>query len=336
MNMKWKGEVMIRDKVNRTKLEEAIPINTPFVCHVEVTNVCNFRCEFCASVDNPAIKNVKKGFMEYSLFCKIVDDLCEFDGRLKQMVFHLLGEPLMHPQIVDMIVYAKKKNVSQKLIMYTNGDRLTPEVSRMICDAGIDYIQFSIEHINSEGYEKITRTKVDYDKLLANIGYLCAYKSSECFVSAKILDCGLTEADKTKFYSDFEKITDECHIEVPMQVLPESVRDTTFGNGQHTTNDGYALNYKDVCTPPFYLLGIACDGLVSPCECDWSKSICIGDVNKQSLKQIWNGENRKNFLKMQLAKQRSVSPICGKCKIMYNQLDNIDEYAEKLYEKLNN
>lgn len=324
---------MIRDKINRTKLEKVIPISVPFVCHVEVTNICNFQCEFCASVDNPKMDKMKKGFMEYGLFCKIVDDLCAFEGKLKQMIFHILGEPLMHPRIVEMIAYAKKKDISEKLILYTNGSKLTPELSRAICDAGIDYIQLSIEHINSEGYEQIVRTKIDYDKLLANIGYLCAYKSEKCFVSAKILDCGLSEADRKKFYIDYEKITDECHIETLMQTLPEDIRDTTLGQGRTTTNDGYAVVSKEVCAPPFYLLGISFDGLVSPCVCDWSKGVCIGDVTKESLKQIWEGDRRNSFLKMQLAKKRRLSPICGQCQAIYNQLDNIDQYAEMLYKR---
>ena len=324
---------MIRDRVNRTKLEEVIPIDTPFVCHVEVTNVCNFQCEFCASVDNSQIDNVKKGFMNYDLFCKIVDDLAAFEKKLKQMIFHILGEPLMHPRIVDMITYAKKKNVAEKLMLYTNGSRLKPELSRAICNAGIDYIQLSIEHVNNSGYEKIVRTKVDYDTLLANIGYLCAYKDDNCFVSAKILDCGLTETEKKKFYDDFEKIADECHIETLIQVIPEDIRDTTLGYGRTVTSDGYVIVPKEVCTAPFYVLGISFDGSVSPCVCDLGKEMCIGNAASESLKEIWNGEKRKNFLKMQLKKKRKLSPVCKKCTATDHQLDDIDQYAEILYKR---
>lgn len=323
---------MIRDKINRTKLEEVIPLNTPFVCHIEVTNICNFRCKLCASVDNPEMDKKEKGFMEYDLFCKIIDDLCAFEG-VKQIFFHIMGEPLMHPRIVDMIAYAKKKNVTERLILVTNGAKLTPELSRAICNAGIDYIQLSIEHVNSAGYEQIVGRKVDYDRLLADIGYLCAYKSENCFVSAKILDIGLTEDEKKKFYDDFEKITDECHIETLIQTLPDDMRDTTLGYGKTVTSDGYEIAAKEVCTPPFYFFGISFDGLVSPCACDWSKGVCIGDVTKESLFQIWNGKRRKEFLKMQLAKKRKLSPICSRCKALDNQLDDIDQYSEMLYKK---
>lgn len=325
---------MIRDVKNRTKLEEAIPIETPFVCHIEVTNVCNFKCEFCAMVDNPTIDNMEKGFMDYELFCKIIDDLCDFKGKLKQLIFHILGEPLMHPKIAEMIAYAKEKQVADKLVLYTNGSKLIPKLSRAICDAGIDCIQFSIEHINDEGYKRIVRRKIDYDKLLANIGYLCAYKKKECFVIAKILDCGLSSEEKKKFFNDFQGIVDECHIENLMQTLPEEIKDTTLGRGRTLTNDGYEIVSKEICTPPFYLLGIFYDGQVSPCVCDWRKGICVGDATKESVKDIWEGKRLREFRKMQLSKQRKMHPICGECTAVYNQLDNIDSYGNILLDRI--
>lgn len=325
---------MIRDTKNRTKLENAIPISTPFVCHIEVTNVCNFKCEFCPSVDNPQYDEMKKGFMDFKMFCKIIDDLCEFEGRLKQLIFHIMGEPLLHPNIVDMIAYAKKARVSEKLVLYTNGSRLTPELSRKICDAGIDYIQLSIEHVNDAGYERVTRVKLDYDRLLANIGYLCAYKSEDCFVSAKILNCGLTEEEKEKFYQDFSGVTDECHIETLMQLLPTDMRDTTMGHGRTTTQEGYEAVEKEVCTLPFYLLGISYDGLVSPCVCDVDKGVIVGDVSQNSVKEIWEGSKMREFRKMQLSKKRKLHPICGGCQAVFNQLDDIDEFAEEVLERI--
>lgn len=326
---------MIRDVKNRTKLQEVIPLKMPFVCHIEVTNVCNFKCEFCASTDNPKYSKIKKGFMEYNLFCKVVDDLsCFGEGiRLKQLIFHILGEPLLHPQIAEMIAYAKKKNVAEKLILYTNGSKLTPELSRKIVDAGIDIIQISIEHVTSEGYEKIAHIKLDYDNLLSNIGYLYAYKKDNCFVSAKILDCNLSQSEKEKFFIDFERITSECHIETLMQTVPADIKDTTLGIGRTTTNDGYEAIPKSVCTLPFYILGVSYDGLVSPCVCDWSKELIIGDINKNALKDIWEGNKMKKIRIMQLTKNREKHGICGRCESIYNQIDNIDDYADMLIKK---
>lgn len=99
---------MIRNTENRTKLEEAIPLDSPLVCHVEVTNTCNFKCQFCDSSSNPFYKKFDKGFMDYSLYCKVIDELTAFPHVPKQLSFHLYGEPLLHPRIADMIAYAKK------------------------------------------------------------------------------------------------------------------------------------------------------------------------------------------------------------------------------------
>ena len=37
----------MRREEKRTDLVKAIPLDTPIVVHIEVTNVCNFRCKFC-------------------------------------------------------------------------------------------------------------------------------------------------------------------------------------------------------------------------------------------------------------------------------------------------
>jgi len=67
---------MKRDLVNRTKLEEAIPIQTPFVVHVDTNNVCNFRCKFCTTGDHELLAKYErpKGFMTFELFKKIIPD----------------------------------------------------------------------------------------------------------------------------------------------------------------------------------------------------------------------------------------------------------------------
>lgn len=325
---------MIRDVKNRTRLEQVIPIATPFVCHIEVTNACNFKCKFCGTIDNPQIEGIKRGFMDYGLFCKIIDDLSEFDGKLKHLGFHVWGEPLLHPQIAEMIAYAKEKGVAEKLILYTNGSMLTPQLSRALVDAGVDYIQISIEHISKEGYKKIAGVDIEYNNLLANIGYLCAYKRDNCVVSAKILDSGLTDEEKKKFYEDFKNITSECHIETLIQSIPVDIKDTTMGQGVSATFDGYEITAKDVCTQPFYFLAIYYNGLVAPCECDWIRKIIIGDASKETIKEIWQGEKLKEFRKMQLSRKRSMHPSCRDCQAINVQLDDIDPYADMLLERI--
>lgn len=327
---------MIREVKKRTKLEEVIPLDTPFVVHIGTTNVCNFKCKFCATGDDELRKkyNINKGFMDYELFCKCIDDLSVFPNKIKDILFHIDGEPLLHPKAVEMIAYAKKKNIANRLILFTNGALLNPKLSRDIMNAGIDLIQISVEGVSDERYEELVLTKVSYENILTNVAYLYCNKTENCKVIAKIIDCGLKEEEIKKFYTDFEKIVDECHVENVVSYIDESIKDTSLGIKKGLTTDNKKQIDKKVCTNPFYTMSINFDGRISACTCDWSKRTIVGDVNRESLLDIWNGKAANSFRIMQLSGLKDSHPACRECRSILNQIDNIDEFSNELLKKI--
>ena len=77
--------------------------------YVEITNNCNLKCDFC-------IKNTRK--TEYIEIEKFEEMLNKIDGYTNYLYFHILGEPLMHPKINELIDIAAKKF---KINITTNG-----------------------------------------------------------------------------------------------------------------------------------------------------------------------------------------------------------------------
>lgn len=88
----------MKRETNRTRLEQAIPLETPFVLHIEVTSACNFKCKFCMNHDDALWKQLglRRGFMERDIFEKIIEDCKSFPKKLKRIYFHHGGEPLLH------------------------------------------------------------------------------------------------------------------------------------------------------------------------------------------------------------------------------------------------
>ncbi len=76
------------------------------------------------------------------------------------------------------------------------------------------------------------------------------------------------------------------------------------------------------------------DGLVSSCFLDWGRKLVIGDVRRQSMKEIWNSE-RMNALRLQhLEGRRRQNGVCGNCGQLSHCLpDNIDAHRLPLLEK---
>lgn len=326
----------MKRETNRTALQEVIPLETPFVLHIELTNVCNLKCRFCTEQNDDLMRKlgVLRGFMKREIFESIIDNLKEFPQKLKRLYLHQGGESLLHKEVIPFIRYAKQAQIAEQIVLFTNGTLLTDELGTELAYSGLDLIQISVEGVSAEQYAAIAGKRIDYDQFLAGIANLYRQKPSTCELHAKILDCGLSEEDKTKFHQDFAGISDQHYIEHLLDSCPADIMDTTLGYGATTTQEGKALTAKLVCTQPFYVSVIYYDGTVGGCSCgDWRRAIHLGNITEESFYQIWNGEKHRSFCRMQLEGSRKKCLSCSDCKDIQNQLDDIDSYRTELLRK---
>lgn len=317
----------------KTKLEEVIPLKTPFSVHIDVCSLCNFKCNFCFQADEKAIKEkkLKRGFMDFELFKKIIDDLTEFDDKMRKVKIGLHGEPTMHPELPRMIAYLKAKNVTEVIELFTNGSLLNPVMNNALIDAGLNRINISVEALTSEKYLKTAGATVDMDKFVSNIRNLYEVRK-DCRIYVKVVDVDFSEQDKQNFYDIFGDICDEIYIENVVPQWAETNRfelKTTGMYGQKVTK------YKHVCPFLFMYLHFNYDGTASGCTLDWSKEVLIGDVSKESALEIWNGEKLKNLQIAHLEKKRDKIPFCNECMApMVCCLEDLDDYVEDLLKKI--
>jgi len=153
---------------------------------------------------------------------------------------------------------------------------------------------------------------------------------SNLHVHVKVVDVGLSEEDKDKFYRDFKDISDSMHIDSLMGWSRSGAKDFTLGMSKKT------LIHKEwiVCPEPFYSLAVNFNGQVSICCVDWSMGTLVGDLRTESLKDIWFGESLKRFRSIHLEGRRNELTACANCSYL-NQLDdlsNLDGVRHKLQE----
>ena len=110
----------------KQKLHEVLPLDTPFSVHIDVCSLCNFTCTFCFQNDKKGMKEsgVDWGMMDIEVFKSCVDDLKKFPTKIKKIKIGNHGEPTMHPQLPEMISYARKANVADLIEIFTNGSDL--------------------------------------------------------------------------------------------------------------------------------------------------------------------------------------------------------------------
>lgn len=199
---------------NREKLEEVLPLNMPFSVALDSCNLCNFKCKFCA-IQNPATTlTFKKQFMGLKLFKKIIDDFTEFPHKLKVLRLAGQGEPLLNPDYIEMIEYAKEKNVADWIETVTNGSRLSPAYNERLVDSGIDRIRISIEAVDEDGYFEMAGVKIDFEEFVSNIEDLYGRSRGKCEIYIKTVDAAVdTNEKKEKFYEVFGNICDTIFVD---------------------------------------------------------------------------------------------------------------------------
>lgn len=323
------------DLEGRTKLEEVIPLETPFLVFVDPSDVCNFKCKFCPTGNRPLMKKVKRVpcFMDFDLFKKVIDDICEFEKPVKVLRLYKDGEPLLHPRFADMVRYAKQRKCALQIDTTTNASLLNPEKNLEIIDSGLDKIFISVAGLSEKSYVDFTGYKLNFEKFVENIRHFYEHRKG-CEVLIKIVGDHLSEEETKNFFDIFGDICDSIFVEHIAPCWPKFEMHDVVPN-QEVGIYGQKIKEVQVCPYIFYSLSVNSDGKVSLCFLDWSRQLILGDLKTESFKNIWNGEVLFEYRKMHLLKKRKEHPICGVCGQLSHCLpDDIDAYAMILLDKI--
>jgi MoaA/NifB/PqqE/SkfB family radical SAM enzyme len=129
--------------------------------YLEPTNRCNISCRTCIRQS----WQTELGKMSGQTFQRILDSLTSISPR-PTIFFGGLGEPLFHPQTIEMVRRVKELGARAELI--TNGTLLDEERSRGLIAAGLDTLWVSIDGATPESYADV-RLGAELPKVLANL-----------------------------------------------------------------------------------------------------------------------------------------------------------------------
>lgn len=319
----------------RTALETVIPLETPFVVFVDPASACNFSCPFCPTGHHDLIKATGRfqGIMKLPLFRKIIDDLSEFPNPIKVLRMYKDGEPFLNKNLAEMIRYAKASGCVDYIDTTTNGSLLSPERLGPVLEAGLDKINISVDGMNREQYLKFTGFDFDFDKFVSAVKWLHANKG-DCEVLVKIPGDLITEPQRQEFYDTFGDYSDRIFIENFAPCWPEF--DVEQYTGVQITQGIYQqpISPTDTCPYIFYSIAVNADGLISSCFLDWGRKLLVGDVSKQSLRDLWHSDEMNALRRQHLEGKRGDNPVCSQCGQLTHCLpDNIDAHRKSLLPK---
>ena len=117
----------------------------PYILSVAITQKCNFNCRYCFTTKD---QNSRAETINLKDYCTLLDEAIELG--ITQVIFYG-GEPLMHPDIIDIIKATYGRGLIIRCI-FTNGSLISDEILDTIL-LYKSYIKYLPEfHISFDGF----------------------------------------------------------------------------------------------------------------------------------------------------------------------------------------
>lgn len=283
----------------------------PIHLDIEATNICNLRCPFCAVT----YKNwgpYKQGYMDLVLFKRIIDEGAE--NGLCSIKLSFRGEPLLHPNLFEMIHYAKEKGIMD-VYFNTNATLLNKNNINQLIDSGLDRISISFEGTTKEVYERY-RVGARYEDVLLNIKRLRLIRDKRGLPYPQIrLQTVLLPELKESFaqYVEFWKsIADEVAY---------------LDARRETPNDDHRGPVADWACPFLWQrMVILWDGTLLPCLMhgipDFSL-MSLGNISKISIKEVWHSQRVSKYRELHKLGQAHKIKACAQCSYRAMELEKL-------------
>lgn len=252
----------------------------------EPSNTCNLKCMQCPV--NHGMKR-KKGYMEFELFKKVIDE----NPKLLFIMPFLWGEPLLHPRIYDMIEYSSKRGIPVHIS--TNAALLdsVQKIDRLL-KSGVSALQISLDG-TGDTYTKVRG--VEYKKIKKTIELIlkrrkALHKENALTVNLNIVIFEQTEEAVNKVKKEWEHKVDYIQLSPRLVLRPTPRKKPCFelwrGN-----------------------IVILWDGKCVPCWVDYEGTMAYGNAYNNTLKEILNSDQMRKRRREQMSK--NFKGICGKC-----------------------
>ena len=274
---------------------------------IETTNYCNLQCVMCP---NKELKKEEKGYMDFDLFKKIIDEASKFVFEV-----HLLhrGESLLHPDFFKMIKYAHDAKIVTKF--HTNGTLLDEEKSYKLIESGLDQFSFSFDGYDKATYESI-RIKANFEKTVGNIVRFLEIKQR---LKAKKPSTILELINFPNLYKNFDRSKKKLFINHFKGLPLHKIEVKEMHNWAGEFGGVQKAKKYSICTFLWQALIIFWDGRVVPCTQDFLGYYILGNVRDSSLAEIWNNEKMVKLREKVIKKEIDDLKACCHCDRLWRE-----------------
>lgn len=268
---------------------------------IETCNVCQADCVFCpySKMQRP------KGTMDLGLFKRIVDEAATTPA-IEALTLTGLGETLLDRHLLARIQYARRvMPAGVQIDLYTNGNLLRPTLTDALIAAGLDVLYISLNAVSAEKRREVMALD-DFDQVVGYTQYaIAATKGTRCRVVVKgiaskdLMEVGEHTQFQDAWGGDWEKGGAAfLHLE---------------GNWAGSIGQAMRTKPRGACQRALGQIMVLWDGRVSLCCFDAEGAVILGDLNTQTLREIYGGQPALGIREAHVGGRRGELALCGTC-----------------------
>lgn len=274
----------------------------PPCLQIEPTSVCNFRCVMCYQSDESfsGKRSAFMGNMTLELFRTLVDQCA---GNVEAVTLASRGEPLVHPQIVEMLDYCRGKFLGFKL--NTNASLLNERNIHALLSGGLQTLVFSIDATDKELYESI-RVGGKFERLLKNLELYSNIRKRHYPQDRTIVRISGVKINERQ---------DIAAMEARWCEFADSVSFTTYRPWEDTYHNP-VNRIGEACTEFWRRMFVWWDGVVNPCDTDYKSTLSRWNASREGISAIWTSDAYHAFRDAHLAGRRGQLEPCQRCVVV--------------------
>lgn len=266
--------------------------------YIEITNQCNLRCAFCPGTGRaPRVMTSA----EFDLI------LSKLQGRISYVYLHIMGEPLCHPQLAELLERAAAREM--KVCITTNGTLLARQEETLLAAPTLHKVSVSLHSF--EGNDGADEQERAYLEDVWHFADRAATKG--VIVALRLWNEGGAETRNGEIRAF---LREKCPDEWP------EMRSGSFRLRERLYLErAQKFDWPDLSAPErgtqFCLglrdqLGVLVDGTVVPCCLDHEGDLALGNLFTQSLDEILNSA-RAAALREGFSRRSPTEELCRRC-----------------------
>ena len=274
---------------------------------IQTQSGCNARCVFCPNGD--VLKSdLSQGRMPEALYQKIIDELAETQPR--RISLYLMNEPMLDKRLPQFARYVADRVPATTTLVTSNGTNLSEERAAALLDSGLKRLKVSLQSLDRQTNRDIMGSACDSEKVVRNVlgmRRLMDEKKRNDFdlrVSMVVTKQNIDGIEQARKFWKQHRVR-----------LVTSALENRGGNIADAMDMNVGeMTLRSDCIRPSREMCILYNGDCVLCCVDWHRTVVLGNVQEQSIREVWNNAAYQQIRRgLKDGDVTNLPPICINC-----------------------